>query len=103
MPDEQHIYVVHEDPSIRRALGMLLTTAHFSVQTFNAAPEFLAEPGRKQGCLIMDIRTPGINWLEFQLELAKQANDLVILAISTDGDLPTIVGAIDAGAIDFIE
>jgi two-component system response regulator FixJ len=103
MADGQQIYVVHDDPSIRRALSMLLTTAHFSVTTFTTPAEFLGDPGHKQGCLIIDVRTPGINWLEFQIAVARQTHDLVMLAISTDGDLPTIVGAIDAGIIDFIE
>ena len=103
MSDLQQIYVVHEDLSVRRALGMLLSAAHFSVQTFNTASDFLAEPGHKQDCLIIDVRTPGINWLEFQIEIAKQAHDLIILVISTESDLPTIIGAMSAGAIDFIE
>jgi two-component system response regulator FixJ len=103
MSDRQKIYIVDDDAVIRHSLYALLTDANFYVKTFASASDFLLDGARKEGCLIVDVRMPGINWLEFQLELAKQKHDLVILVISGHGDIPMVIGALRAGAIDFIE
>lgn len=103
MSARQNIFVVDDDPAIRHGLHLLLTAAHFQVETFATTSDFLADPKHKEGCLIIDVRMPGVNWLEFRIALAKQKHDLVVLVISGHSDIPEVIGAMRAGAIDFIE
>ena len=103
MADRQRIYVIDDDAAVRHNLFVLLTAARFYVKTFASPSEFLADKAHKEGCLIIDVRMPNINWLEFRIELAKQKHDLVMLVITGHGDIPIVVGAMQAGAMDFIE
>ena len=103
MIDRQKIYVIDDDPAITFGLRLLLTAADFEVETYASGEAFLADPAPKRGCLIIDVTTRDINWLQFRIALAKQKQDLVVLVISTQGDMPTVIGAMETGAIDFIE
>ena len=101
--EEQKIYVIEDDPQTAQGLRLLLEAAEFSVETFDSVSAFFADHKHKEGCLVLDVRMSGINWLEFQIELGRRNHDLVILVISTYDDMPMVIGAMRAGAIDFIE
>jgi two-component system response regulator FixJ len=101
--DRQNIYVIDDDAGVRHALELVLAAAHFRVKGFASAGDFLLDPERKTGCLIIDVGMPGINWLEFRIELSRQHHDLVVLVIRSGGEMPEVVGAMRASAMDFVE
>jgi DNA-binding NtrC family response regulator len=97
------VYVVDDDPSVCEALGSLLRSAGFSVQTFPSAQEFLASKRVDvPSCLVLDLQLPGLNGLDLQRELAKADVRIPIIFISGHGDIPTSVRAIKAGALEFL-
>jgi two-component system response regulator FixJ len=100
--DRQNVFVVDSDPDIRRQLQVSLTMANLDVKTFATAADFLADYHPKEGCLIIDLGS-GLHWLEFEMELAKQHHDLVVLVISGHADVPMVVGTVNIGAVHFIE
>jgi two-component system response regulator FixJ len=103
MSGSQNIYVVDNDPAIRHGLHLLLTAAGFHVESFASASDFLADKAPKRGCLIVDVGMPGVNWLEFRIELGRRNYDLAVLVITSRGEVPKVIAAMRAGAIDFIE
>ena len=97
------VYVVDDDPSVRTALERLFTSVRLAVETFNSAQEFLEhEQADGPGCLVLDVRLPGLSGLDLQAELAKTDADLPIVFITGHGDIPMSVRAIKAGAVDFL-
>ena len=97
------IYVVDDDVSICRALGLLLKVHGFRVETFTSAEDFLAFKHPKvQSCLVLDIRLPNINGLALQYEMAQRGIITPIIFITGHGDIPMTVMAMKAGAIDFL-
>ena len=97
------VYVVDDDPSVRTALERLFTSVRLAVETFNSAQEFLEhEQADGPGCLMLDVRLPGLSGLDLQAELAKTDADLPIVFITGHGDIPMSVRAIKAGAVDFL-
>lgn len=97
------VYVVDDDPSVRTALERLFTSVRLAVKTFNSAQEFLEhEQADVPGCLVLDVRLPGLSGLDLQTELAKTDADLPIVFITGHGDIPMSVRAIKAGAVDFL-
>ena len=103
MTQNQNIYIIEDDVWTRDSLEMLLSAAHFSVKTFESVSDFFADSVPRAGCVIVDVKTPGINWLTFQIDLAKHKHDVVILVISGHSDIPMIIGAMRQGVVDFIE
>lgn len=98
------VYVVDDDPSVRRSLRALLKAHGFDAQPFSSAHEFLDQfESEMNGCLVVDVRMPGMNGLELQRHLAEKQSALAIVVISGHGDIPTAVEAMRAGAVDFIE
>jgi RNA polymerase sigma factor (sigma-70 family) len=97
------VYVVDDDPSIRTALERLFRSVNIAVELFNSAQEFLDyERADAPGCLVLDVRLPGLSGLDLQAELAKIDGDLPIVFISGHGDIPMSVRAMKAGAVDFL-
>jgi FixJ family two-component response regulator len=97
------VFVVDDDPSIRDALEDLLGSAGLVVQSFGSAQEFLrSKRPDAPACLVLDIKMPGKNGLEFQGELAKSNIQLPIIFITAHGDIPMSVRAMKAGAIEFL-
>jgi RNA polymerase sigma factor (sigma-70 family) len=97
------VYVADDDPSIRTALGRLFRSVNLAVELFNSAQEFLDyERADAPGCLVLDVRLPGLSGLDLQAELAKIDGDLPIVFISGHGDIPMSVRAMKAGALDFL-
>lgn len=97
------IYIVDDDVSVCRALGLLLKSHGFKVRTFTRSTEFLACKHLKvPSCLVLDIRLPDINGLTLQVAMATQKLTIPIVFITGHGDIPMSVRAMKAGAIDFI-
>jgi FixJ family two-component response regulator len=101
---EQRAFVVDDDEAVRDALGLLLRTVGLQVETFESAASFLKShrPGIG-GCLVLDIRMPGMSGLDLQDELHKRRVQLPIVFLTAHGDVPMAVRALKKGAADFIE
>jgi FixJ family two-component response regulator len=97
------IFLVDDDPSVRKALVRLLRSTGHAVETFASAREFLArERYDGPGCLVLDLRMPGMTGLELQDALERSGHALPIVFISGHADIPASVKAMKAGAIDFL-
>jgi FixJ family two-component response regulator len=97
------IYVVDDDISVCRALGLLLSTHGFKVETFKDAAGFLAFKHPKlPSCLVLDIRLPHVNGFALQEAMKSQGILTPIIFITGYGDIPMTVKAMKAGAIDFL-
>ena len=97
------IFVVDDDASIREALQRLLRSVGLQVTTFASAHEFLHHRGADvPGCLVLDVRLPGLSGLDLQHELAAAQLDLPIIFITGYGDIPMTVQAMKAGAVEFL-
>lgn len=97
------VFVVDDDPSVRKSLGRLLKSAGYRAETFAAAREFMqrgAYPG--PSCLVLDLQLPDLNGLELQQKLAGTPHSLPVIFISGHGDIPTSVRAMKNGAVDFL-
>jgi two-component system, LuxR family, response regulator FixJ len=98
------IYVVDDDDAVRQALKAMLSVEGYQVRTFDSAESFLAQlTSDTTGCLLLDVRMPGINGLELQRRLKAEAISLSVVIITGHGDVPMAVAALKAGAVDFIE
>ena len=97
------VFVVDDDPSVRRAIQRLVESVGLQVQLFGSAQEFL---GSKRpdapSCLVLDIRLPGISGLDFQRELAESNIHIPIIFITAHADIPMTVRAMKAGAVEFL-
>jgi two-component system response regulator FixJ len=99
-----HVYIVDDDAAVRSSLAVLLAAEGYEILCFASAPVFLAAaPALPPGCLITDIRMPGMSGLELQRHLDEQALSFPTIVITGHGDVPLAVRAMKAGAIDFIE
>jgi FixJ family two-component response regulator len=100
---EQIVFVVDDDESMRIALTNLFRSMTLDVQVFSSAAEFLqSKLPNIVSCLVLDVRLPGVNGLEFQGALAKTGIDIPIVFMTGHGDIPMSVKAMKAGAIDFL-
>lgn len=103
-PSDVAVFVVDDDPSVRTALARLIKSVGLEVETFASAQEFLAhDHPDKLGCLVLDIRMPGLSGLDLQDELAAAGLDMPIIFITGHGSIPMSVRAMKAGAVDFLE
>jgi FixJ family two-component response regulator len=97
------IFVVDDDPSIRDALTSLIRSVALRVETFESARAFLIrQPSDAPGCLVLDVRLPGLSGLDLQHELAAARIDIPIIFITGHGDIPMTVQAMKAGAVEFL-
>ena len=104
MPPDPTVFVVDDDPAMRDSLCWLLQSVDLHVETYPSADAFLAayDPGRP-GCLVLDVRMPGMSGLNLQDELRTRHIRLPIIMLSGHAEVPTAVRALKAGAIDFME
>jgi FixJ family two-component response regulator len=101
---EPTVFVVDDDEAVRGGLQQLLQSIGLKVQTYGSADEFLANYLPEQsGCLVLDIRMPGMGGLDLQEQLAEQGIYLPIIFLTGHGDVPAAVRALKAGAMDFLE
>ena len=97
------VFVVDDDPSVRRAIQRLVESVGLRVELFGSADEFLqAKRQDVPSCLILDIRLPGMSGLDFQQELAKAGIPIPVIFITAHGDIPMTVRAMKAGAVEFL-
>lgn len=98
------VFVVDDDPAIRFAMQALMDSVNLGHEIFGSADEFLAQVSNdRAGCLVLDIRMPGLGGLELQEELIQRGNTLPIIFITGHGDVPMAVEAMQKGAVDFIQ
>lgn len=101
---KKNVYVVDDDPGMRKSLALILEAEKFQVKTFDSAEAFLGySSAGMSGCLILDIRMPGMNGIELQERLSEKGIDIPIIFITAHGDVATAVRAMKAGSFDFIE
>jgi FixJ family two-component response regulator len=97
------VFVVDDDPSVRRAIKRLVESVGLRVELFGSAQEFLgSERPDSPNCLVLDIRLPGMSGLDFQRELADAGIHIPIIFITAHGDIPMTVRAMKAGAVEFL-
>ncbi len=102
-PAEPVVFVVDDDDSMREALSSLIRSAGLRVETFSSADGFLQAPKpAAPGCLVLDVRLPGMSGLELQRELTAANNAIPIIFITGHGDVPMSVRAMKAGAAEFL-
>ena len=106
MAQSGKVYVIDDDSAMRDSLDFLLGSAGFSVQLFESAEIFLNElPGLEVGCVLTDVRMPGIDGIELlrQLNSASPARKLPVIVMTGHGEIPLAVEAMKLGALDFLE
>lgn len=98
------VFIVDDDQGMRDSLQRILVSMHLQVETFASAEEFLSkfDPARP-GCLVLDMRMPGMSGMELQGKLRERGRALPIIIITGFGDVPMAVACMKHGAIDFIE
>jgi FixJ family two-component response regulator len=104
LPATPDVFLVDDDPSVRRALARLIKSAGHQVQTFESAREFLQTGARGQeaACLVLDVRMPGLSGTDLQRELHILNRSVPIVFITGHGNIPMSVEAMKAGAVDFL-
>ncbi len=101
--NEPKVFVVDDDEAVRDSMSMLFDTIDLPHQCFASAIEFLDfYDGSQRGCLLLDIRMPGMNGLELQQQLNSAEVNLPIIFMTGHGDIPMAVDAMRAGALDFM-
>jgi two-component system, LuxR family, response regulator FixJ len=98
------VFIVDDNNSVRDSLRWLVQSVGLNVETYASAQEFLDsyDYGRA-GCLLLDVRMPGMSGLELQEKLAEENIDIPIIIITGHGDVPMAIRAMKSGAMDFIE
>lgn len=98
------VFVVDDDAAVRESLALLVTSVGLEAETFSSAQAFLEayRPDRR-GCLVTDIRMPGMSGLELQAKLAEERIHIPVIVLTGHGDVPAAVRALKGGAIDFVE
>jgi FixJ family two-component response regulator len=100
---EPIVFVIDDDASVRRALANLFQSIGLTVEVFGSAPEMLHNMlPDVAGCLVLDVRLPGLSGLDLQTELAKANIHIPIIFITGHGDIPMSVRAMKSGAVDFL-
>ena len=98
------VHLVDDDGAMRRSAGFMLKTSGYQVRSYESGVELLKSPGElDQGCILLDIRMPGMDGLEVQQALRDKGVTLPVIIMTGHGDVTLAVKAMKAGAIDFIE
>jgi two-component system, LuxR family, response regulator FixJ len=97
------VFVIDDQDSVRHALGEMLRVFGFTVEVFDSADRFLQTAAGRAGCVVADVRMPGMDGIELVRELARRKIALPVVLISGHADVPMAVAGIKAGAEDFIE
>jgi two-component system, LuxR family, response regulator FixJ len=102
--DADIVHVVDDDEAMRDSMAFLLRAENFQVQTYADATDFLeALPQIKAGCVVTDVRMPGMSGIELLQRLRELKVSLPVIVVSGHGDVPLAVEAMKTGALDFIE
>ena len=101
---EPVVFIVDDNEEVRKSLGKLIEAVGFNVRTFASGQEFLESSDfSSPGCLVLDVRMPGMSGLKLQNKLAEHRSQLPIIFITGHGDVSTATEAFKSGAVDFIE
>jgi two-component system response regulator FixJ len=104
MDGEPIVYVIDDDVAVRKALSFLLISAEFRVRVHASAVDFLDSiAGVEVGCIVTDVRMPGIDGIEFIRRLRQQGFKVPVVVMTGHADVPLAVEAMKAGAVDFLE
>lgn len=104
MSHKGNVYVIDDDPTIRDSLDFLLGSANFNVTLFDTAAGFLdSHSGLGFGCVVSDVRMPGIDGMDLLRRLKAHVSPLPVIIMTGHGDIPLAVEAMKLGAIDFVE
>ena len=100
---EPIVFIVDDDPSVRRSTERLVRSAGLKVQTFTSAREFLKDVKFEgPACLVLDVRMPGLSGMDLQRELTQAGIRIPIIFITAHGDIPMSVHTMKAGAVEFL-
>lgn len=101
---KQTVFVVDDEPDVRAALRLLIKSVGYTVECFESADAFFAQfDANRKGCLILDVRMPGMSGMDLQEKLASMETLLPIIMISGHGEIPMAVKAVQNGAVDFLQ
>ena len=104
MSEQSTVFIVDDDEAVRDSLSWLMQSVGLNTETFPSADSFLQGFGEdRPGCLLLDIRMPGMSGLELQSVLQERGFRLPLVVISGHADVPMAVRALKAGAFDFVE
>jgi two-component system response regulator FixJ len=104
MSEGKFVHLVDDDEAVRRSIGFMLKTSGYLVKTYASGTELVkVARNLEPGCILLDIRMPGMDGLEVQQELQRIGISLPVIIMTGHGDIPLSVRAMKAGAIDFIE
>jgi two-component system response regulator FixJ len=104
MTDRGKVYVIDDDEAMRDSLNFLLDSANFNVTLFETALRFLeALPGLEFGCVVSDVRMPGLDGIELLKRMKADQSKFPIVIMTGHGDVPLAVEAMKQGAVDFLE
>jgi len=97
------VFVIDDDKSVRKSLARLLDAAHYKTEVFDSASEFLSRSAHSgPSCIVVDVRMPGLNGIDFQGALIKNGREEQLIFITAHGDIPMCAQAMKAGAVDFL-
>jgi two-component system response regulator FixJ len=97
------IHIVDDEADVRESLSALLGTAGYRIREYSCGRDFLADHPWNRGCLLVDVRMPGMDGLALQDEVIRLGLDLPIIVMTGHGDVSMAVRAMKAGALDFVE
>jgi FixJ family two-component response regulator len=104
MKNEPTVFIIDDDQEVREALQLLMESVGLSVQIFSSASEFLDQfDSSLPGCLVLDVRMPGMSGLDLYARLAEEHMHPPVIIITGHGDVPMAVRAVQKGVLDFIE
>lgn len=104
LPELQTVYIVDDDPQVRRAVAALVRSVALQARTFESSAEFLSEYDPSvPGCLVLDVRMPGMTGIELQKHLIQQGMQLPTIILTAHGEIQMATAAIRSGAVDFLE
>lgn len=102
--DVETVFIVDDEEAIRDSIALLMRSVGIRSQGYSGATEFFAEyQSEQRGCLVLDVRMPGMSGLELQHELNRRGITIPVIFITGHGDVPMAVEAMRAGAVDFLQ
>ncbi len=104
MRDDQIVHIIDDDDAVRESLSFLLGASGFTTHTYESAEAFLAAlPNVENGCVISDVRMPGLSGIQLLQHLNESTAALPVILVTGHGDIPLAVEAMKLGAVDFLE
>lgn len=98
------LYIVDDDPTVRRSLVMLVQTIGIDVREYATGEAFLSDPrNRDASCVVLDISMPGLTGLEVQVCMVEEGMNVPVIFVTGHGDVPSAVNAMRNGAVDFLQ